>query len=51
MHNHNSITLHNHSITLRSIIRYLNTIHHVEIELGTEEEEEAEEALDVEEAQ
>jgi hypothetical protein len=50
MHNH-SITLCNHSITLRSIIRYLNTIHHVEITLGTEEEDEAEEALDVEEVQ
>jgi hypothetical protein len=48
MCNHSTI-LSNRSITLCSIIRYLNTIHHVDIALGAEEEEGEEEALDMEE--
>ena len=46
-----SITLCNPSTTLRSIIKYLDTIHRAEITLGIEEEDKAEEALDVEEVQ
>jgi hypothetical protein len=49
----NNITLHscitiprNHTIIPRSIIRLLNTMHHKEIKLATEMEEEKEEALE-----
>jgi hypothetical protein len=38
--------MHNHSITPRSITRYLSTMHHEEIEVDTEVEDEAEEDLD-----
>jgi hypothetical protein len=42
--------MHNHSITLRSITKYLSTMHREEIELDTEVEDKVEEDLDEAEA-
>jgi hypothetical protein len=43
--------MYNHSITPRSITRYLSTTCHVEIKVNIEVEDEAEENLDEEEDQ